>query len=99
VQISFQNKTAASALKAVSSGLSNWDFGKNISLDLGENLMTITIKKMGTSKISFNVVRVGKMVHFLKKEEKIAISHRPIRSVIESKLISIVKENNGSVSH
>ena len=74
MQISFQNKTAASALKAVSSGLSNWDFGKNISLDLGENLMTITIKKMGTSKISFNVVRVGKMVHFLKRKKRLLLA-------------------------
>jgi hypothetical protein len=96
--ISFKNTSPQEAVDSVSSGLSDWDFGRHISLELKGSKLTLTIKKLGTSKIEFNVTGDKEKTIFNKSSETITLSHKAIRPMVESKLITIIEKQNGSVA-
>lgn len=85
------------AVTKVEEKLVGWPLKNLVSFDVCQNKMTLTIKKLGTSIIEFNIEKSHEKLIFKKSKEKIALSHKAIRNVVESKLTEAVRSIEGKI--
>jgi hypothetical protein len=90
---SFQNVDTNVFAQNFSNALKGRELGKIVSLSASQDVITITLAKLGTSELRYSVVKQtdGTRVATL-TQEKIALTHRAFRSDIEQKLMRILEK-------
>lgn len=68
------------------------DLGKIVSFKHASGEMSVIFSKLGTTEIKYSVDQTGEGFKAALKSEKVALAHRPFRSDIEGKLISVMKK-------
>lgn len=87
----FNNMTIDEAHKSIDEALKTFEMPKIASLNWQDNDMTITIEKMGVSKVSYRLKQDGKDTLMSEISRQISPFHRPfvttVQSIIEQVLV------------
>lgn len=79
--------------------LAGRELGKIVSMELQEAEMIILFKKLGTSKVFFSLTKDNSGFTCEHKDEKIALTHKALRSDIEAKLAKVLESIGTQVSN
>lgn len=72
--------------------------GKILTFEISETELNVTIKKMGTSTLSFTRSSDSENINWVLSKEKIALTHRPLKSDMIEKLTAVIKKTGGEVT-
>ncbi len=68
-----------------------------VSFALKGSQMEITIAKLGTSHLNFDIAKADKGLAFNLSSEKIAFSHRAFRGEVTEKIMQVIEQAGGVV--
>lgn len=71
--------------------------GKLLHFDLDSDTLDVTIKKMGTSKLSFTQTKLSSGLEWELTDEKIALSHKAFKGDVLKKLTKVIELTGGQV--
>ncbi len=94
MHFSFEDTTPEVVIECLTDELENRELGQLVSFDLSESELVVTIRKMGRSRLAFDVTSGDHGHEFSLREQRVALSHRPFRAKVEV-LIQEVVENLG----
>lgn len=97
MKINYSNDDPNQVVSLIEQNLSGRKLGKLVSLDLSGDQLIVTLSKMGTSKLFFDLKNVAGGVEFLLTEEKVALSHRAFKNEVKEKLVSVIENTGGRV--
>ena len=97
MEFTFKDSKIDSVLSKIQDELSGREMGKLLKFSHSETELTITIKKLGTSTLNFDINQTNDGLHIKMVKEKIALSHRPMKKELEEKLKKIVEKIGGSM--
>lgn len=84
-------------VQKVTESLSGRELGKIVTLNTAPSEVSIIFSKLGKSEVVYNLTSSDNGFKCEFKSEKIALTHRPLRNDIESKLARVLEENGASV--
>jgi hypothetical protein len=98
VKIVFAKQDPQTVLDNITSSLGGPNLLSMISLDLGKNnRLEVTIKKAGTSSLSFDFHENSKEITWHLTGQKIAFAHLPFKATIFERLKAAVHHEGGKV--
>ena len=93
----FNENNVDEVLSKIQGEIDGREMGKILTFSHAGSELTITIKKLGTSTLNFDVVEKDGGLNIKLMKEKIALSHRPMKKELEQKLKKIVEKIGGSM--
>jgi hypothetical protein len=88
-------ETIVESLKGVMGGR---ELAKIVSFDVSNDQMTVTISKLGTSTLHFKRQETEDGSQFSLNKEKIALSHKPMKGEVKSKIYKVIEKAGGKIS-
>jgi len=73
------------------------ELGKIVDFNFTDDTLTVTISKLGTSKLSFDQIKQDNSLVYTLKSEKIAFSHKAFKGEVMSKLLKVIEGIGGTV--
>ena len=98
MHISFSEQDPNKVLTDIQANMEGRKLAKMVSFDLKGEILTITIKKLGTSTLEFNYKKAGAGLEFDLSKEKIAMSHKAFKGEVTEKIVKIIQKSGGTVS-
>ncbi|MBX9703666.1 MAG: hypothetical protein K2X39_05890 [Silvanigrellaceae bacterium] len=86
---SLENLSSQDFVNKVTSAIQGRELGKIVSLKIENNQMLVLFSKLGKSEVVYDIISQGSGFKCVFKSEKIALTHKPLRSTIEGKLEQI----------
>ena len=85
-------------LNKILSELKTRELGKIVNFELeNDGDMVLTISKLGKSKLFFKRATLNDGLEFKLFKEKIALSHRPLKESVTSKIFKIIEKIGGKI--
>lgn len=84
-------------VQQVTASLAGRELGKLASLSFAGQNLTIVFSKLGKSELVYSIEAMGSGFKCVHRSEKIALTHRPLRSEIESKLSKVLESSGARV--
>ena len=85
-------------ISKVTSMLSSRELGKIVSISAkDENDVVVTFSKLGKSEVIFSLKSKNSGFECVHKSEKIAITHKVLRSDIENKFAKVLESNGAAI--
>ncbi len=85
-------------LNKILSELKTRELGKIVNFELeNDGDMVLTISKLGKSKLFFKRSTLNDGLEFKLFKEKIALSHRPLKESVTSKIFKIIEKIGGKI--
>lgn len=84
-------------VQQVTTSLAGRELGKLASMNVAGQNLTIVFSKLGKSELVYSVEHLGRGFKCVHRSEKIALTHKPLRSEIESKLSKLLENSGASV--
>lgn len=97
MKIIFDSLTPDEIIDQFRSHLSSSGVGDMVDFDLTGDRLTVTIRKLGTSKLEFTRTKAPGQSVWELTGEKIALSHRPLKGEFISRIGKLVREAGGSL--
>lgn len=97
MDIKFATGKPQDIVATIKNRLSGRRLGQIVDITLDNGDLKVTIKKMGTSCLSFSQVNNSDGVHWRLSDEKIAFSHRAFKSEVLEKIVNIVEQAGGTI--
>jgi hypothetical protein len=95
---SFPGKTPDAILRSIQDQLRGRKLGDLSTLTLRNNQLTVTISKLGTSTLTFLVQPRGADTDISLTQEKLALTHKPFRAEVETKVLRLVERAGGIIA-
>ena len=92
-----QNSTPQEFITKITDALSGRDLGKIVTMSTLENQVIIAFSKLGKSEVIFSLKSEASQFSCEHKSEKIAFTHKALRSVIEAKLAKVLESAGATV--
>ena len=92
------NKLPELFLTEFNAALEGRELGKMVEVTMEKNKLTVTIKKLGTSEMFFEVTIKENGFEAHKTSEKISFAHKPFRAELEGKLARVMEGLGAKVS-
>ncbi len=97
MKIFFSEKDPEKILKSLDEAMGDRALSKIVSFHLSGNTLTVKLSKLGTSTLEFKQELKDEGSQFLQTKEKIALSHKALKSEVTSKIIRVIKKAGGIV--
>jgi len=95
--ISYKEGQPEEILSQIREKLGGRKLGQMLQFHLEGGDLDVTIKKMGTSRLSFEQMSDGPSLRWELKSEKIALSHRAFKGEVLEKLTKVIQQTGGTV--
>ncbi|MBI5497284.1 MAG: hypothetical protein HY904_19880 [Deltaproteobacteria bacterium] len=94
----FKDMDAASIVRALEAAMVGRRLGEITRITLENGRIRATLSKLGTSTLTFTAQARpdGTEVHLV--EEKLALTHRPLRNEVKDKFVRLVEKAGGVVT-
>lgn len=97
MKISYAKGTPEEVIAAIQAKLEGRKLGEMVNFDLNGTGLDVTIKKLGTSLLSFQQIAKTQGLAWHLTKEKIALSHRPFKDEVMDKIAKIVEQTGGKM--
>ncbi len=73
------------------------ELGKIVNFDFAADNLTVTINKLGKSKLIFDQKHTGEGLVYTLVNEKIAFSHKAFKGEVVTKLLNVIEGVGGTI--
>ena len=85
-------------IDTIKSVMGGRQLAKMVSFEYASKQLLVKISKLGTSTLIFDHVDSKEGAHFSLSGEKIALSHKPMKGEVKSKIFKVIEKAGGKVS-
>ncbi|NRA64053.1 MAG: hypothetical protein HRU19_06185 [Pseudobacteriovorax sp.] len=97
MKIFFPEKNPDSIVSSLETAMGDRALSKIVSFSQKNEQLIVTLSKLGTSTLSFDRSESADGTTYTLAKEKIALSHRPLKSDVTGKIIKVVERAGGTV--
>ncbi len=97
MNFSFEDTTPQEVIQRLTDGLEDRGLGRLVNFDLSESELVVTIRKLGRSRLVFDVESGDHGHQFSLREQRIALAHRAFRSKVEALIKDVVDNIGGRI--
>ncbi|NRA45181.1 MAG: hypothetical protein HRU09_09525 [Oligoflexales bacterium] len=98
MNITYKEGSPEEILSAIKEKLGGRKLGKMVTFELEGTDLAVTIKKMGTSHLSFKNYGNDSGVEWRLEKEKIALAHKAFKNEVLEKLTHVVEQTGGEIA-
>ncbi|ETW98642.1 MAG: hypothetical protein ETSY2_42490 [Candidatus Entotheonella gemina] len=98
MHFSFNNTTPQVVIQRMIKELKNRKLERMVNFDLTESKLIVTIRKLGCSRLVFDVKSDASGHEFSLRERHIVLTHRPFRVEVEKLIQEVVDDLGGQVT-
>jgi len=98
MKIFFTEKSTDNIVNALTDAMGGRQLGKMVSFDVQSDQMIVTISKLGTSTLTFGRKETADGTEFNLSQEKIALTHRPMKNEVKDKILKVVQKAGGKIA-
>lgn len=95
--IYFQDKDPKVILDSINQAMGDRALKKIVSFELDDSTLFVDIKKMGTSRLTFEMEENTSGITCTLQKEKIALAHRAFKDEVTEKILKIIQKAGGKV--
>ncbi len=98
MHFSFEDTTPQAVIQRMTDGLEERGLGRLVKFDLSASELVVTIRKLGRSRLVFDVTSDDNRHEFSLREQRVALTHRPFRAQVNDMIKEIVDDLGGQVT-
>lgn len=98
MEVQFAEKDLALIINKLKEVMGDRELSKMVSFDKQADGLLVTISKLGTSTLQFDLKPSSQGTHLTLAKEKIALAHRPLKNEVTNKIIKVIEQAGGKVS-
>ena len=98
MNIQFPDKDPKTIISKLQDVMGDRQLSKMVQFEMVGNEMVVTISKLGTSTLHFKCTPGEKGCHFSLTKEKVALTHKPLKGEVTSKIVKVIEKAGGTVS-
>ena len=97
MRISFSETDRQKVLGSIKDALGQRKLAEMLDFSVSPGSLTVTIKQLGTSVLSFSEKSVAAGLEYTLSSEKIALTHRAFKGEVTEKIIKIIEKAGGQI--
>lgn len=98
MRFSFDNTTPQEVIQRMTKELKTRELDKRVTFDLSKTELVVTIRRLGRSRLVFDIKSSDKGHEFSLREQQTALAHRPFRTEVEKLIQEVVDDLGGHVA-